>query len=75
MTSTVDAPPGSKPIVEHNLANYESEWSAREYSREVGLWPIEAALVDNYFPPAPADILDVGCGAGRTSVALHARGC
>ena len=61
-------------VLDRNLANYESEWSAREYSRETGLWPIEAALVDRYFPPAPADILDIGCGAGRTSAALHARG-
>jgi SAM-dependent methyltransferase len=74
MTSTADARRDSIPIVEHNLANYDSEWSAREYSRTVGLSPIETTLVDRYFRPAPADILDIGCGAGRTSAALHARG-
>lgn len=61
-------------IVARNLANYGSDWSAREYSREVGLRPVEAALVDRHFPPPPAAVLDIGCGAGRTSIALHERG-
>ena len=65
---------GADAVVAGNLANYDSEWSAREYSQHVGLWPIEATLVDAYFPPAPARILDIGCGAGRTSAALHERG-
>ena len=61
------SPRAGDPIVERNLANYDTQWSAREYSRHVGLWPIEAALVDRYFPNRPADVLDLGCGAGRTS--------
>lgn len=63
------------PVLERNLANFNTDWSAHEYSRDVGLWPIESALVDRHFPAAPAaDVLDIGCGAGRTSVGLHARG-
>jgi ubiquinone/menaquinone biosynthesis C-methylase UbiE len=61
-------------VVERNLANYDSAWSARQYSREVGLWPVEAMLVDVHFPPPPAAVLDIGCGAGRTSAALRDRG-
>ncbi len=72
---TVDGGPGaSDPIVARNLANYDTEWSAREYSRQVGLWPIEAALVERYVPNRPADVLDLGCGAGRTSAGLRDRG-
>jgi len=60
-------------VVDRNLANYDSDWSVREYSREVGLLPVEATLVDRYFPPPPAMVLDIGCGAGRTSAALRDR--
>ena len=65
---------GESHVLDENLANYDSEWSAREYTREVGLRPVETALVDRYFPAPPARILDVGCGAGRTSVALRDKG-
>jgi SAM-dependent methyltransferase len=58
-------------VVDRNLANYDSEWSANEYTREVGLRPVEAALIARHFPPPPARVLDVGCGAGRTSAALR----
>lgn len=67
-------PGGVDRITDHNLANFDTQWSVDEYSRHVGLWPIEASLVDRYFPAAPADVLDLGCGAGRTSVALRDRG-
>jgi ubiquinone/menaquinone biosynthesis C-methylase UbiE len=68
------SPSRADAVVARNLANYDSEWSAREYSRTVGLRPIEAALIDRYFPVPPAAVLDLGCGAGRTSVALKERG-
>jgi ubiquinone/menaquinone biosynthesis C-methylase UbiE len=71
----VDAPVSRHAdIVDRNLANYDSDWSVREYSREVGLRPVEAALVARHFPAAPATVLDIGCGAGRTSAALRDRG-
>jgi len=61
-------------VLERNLATFNTAWSAHDYSRDVGLWPIEGTLVARHFPAAPADVLDIGCGAGRTSVGLHARG-
>lgn len=39
----------------------------------VGLWSSEEILVDRYFPVA-SSVLDIGCGAGRTSVSLAAKG-
>jgi SAM-dependent methyltransferase len=61
-------------VLDRNIATFNSAWSAREYSKDEGLWAIEAALVERHFPPAPADVLDIGCGAGRTTVGLQARG-
>lgn len=57
-------------ITDRNLANYDSPESVRAYTREEGLRPLEAELVAEFFPRAPARVLDLGCGAGRTSVGL-----
>ena len=62
------------PLLEENLANYETAWSVREYTREEGLMPIEAALVEEFFPDPGARVLDLGCGAGRTTAALADKG-
>ena len=40
---------------------------------EVGLWPSERAVFCQYLNPSDA-ILDLGCGAGRTTIALRRRG-
>lgn len=53
-----------------NVSTYQSAWSVAEYTRSQALTPWEARLVAEHFPPAPARILDLGCGAGRTTVAL-----
>ena len=39
-----------------------------------GLYEHERAAVDRHFDDPPARVLDLGCGAGRTSVALDQRG-
>jgi len=57
-------------ILARNIANYNSEWSARAYSAEPALRPVEAALIEAFFPAPPARVLDLGCGAGRTTGAL-----
>jgi len=40
---------------------------------KVGLWPSEEALIDKFLDPG-ISILDIGCGAGRTSIALAKKG-
>ena len=39
----------------------------------VGLWQSERQLIDRYLPRDGA-ILDIGCGAGRTTIGLHEAG-
>lgn len=66
--------PSPDAVTARNLANYDSSWSLTQYGdRMQGLFPIEAALFDAYLP-APVRMLDLGCGAGRTTVELRRRG-
>lgn len=57
-----------------NVATYATAWSVAEYSRSQDLTPWEARLVAAHFPAAPARVLDLGCGAGRTTIALRRLG-
>ena len=61
-------------VTEANVATFASDWSLEQYAGTPGLFPHEAALVEAYFPPPPARILDLGCGAGRTTIPLRAMG-
>src|SRR5439155_15713104 len=41
---------------------------------ESGLQAAESAMLERYAPPAPARVLDIGCGAGRVTLALVPHG-
>ena len=64
----------SRDIVRDNIECYASEQARVEWSADQGLYPVERQIVDEYLPPPPARILDVGCGAGRTTLGLEAMG-
>jgi ubiquinone/menaquinone biosynthesis C-methylase UbiE len=42
----------------------------RVFTRGAWLWDHETEIIAGYFPQPPSRILDVGCGAGRTSACL-----
>jgi SAM-dependent methyltransferase len=67
-------PVTDRSLTARNLENYDSAWSVEQYGdRLEGLFPIEALLWDEYLP-RPVQVLDLGCGAGRTTIELHRRG-
>jgi len=51
---------------------YSRPWVVRKYAT-MGLWPSEEALCRRFWPDGNR-ILDVGCGAGRTTAPLAIRG-
>jgi SAM-dependent methyltransferase len=48
--------------------------NASSWSLDRGLYPLEDLLIKTFFPAAPVKILDIGCGAGRTTHELSKRG-
>jgi SAM-dependent methyltransferase len=61
-------------ISRSNIAYFETDRCIHEYTQEEGLRPVEAALVEKFFPQPPTAILDLGCGAGRTSIGFARMG-
>lgn len=61
-----------QPIRDMVIQGYSHAWVVNRYSK-VGLWPSEAILCRKHFPPQ-AEVLDIGCGAGRTTVPLAQMG-
>ena len=59
-----------RDVTAANVATYATSWSVSEYTRSQSLTRVEAELVGEAFPAAPARVLDLGCGAGRTTIAL-----
>jgi SAM-dependent methyltransferase len=46
---------------------YNQPENIKNWSRDTGLYPVESLLIKQFFPAPPARILDIGCGAGRTT--------
>jgi ubiquinone/menaquinone biosynthesis C-methylase UbiE len=57
-----------KSFSEHDTVSYYA--NAVE---EIGLWQSEQAIYSKYFKPSDK-ILDIGCGAGRTTISLYRQG-
>jgi ubiquinone/menaquinone biosynthesis C-methylase UbiE len=57
-----------------NLSLHETPAALAAYRSETGLRADELQLIKEFFPMPPADLLDLGVGSGRTTVALHNMG-
>jgi SAM-dependent methyltransferase len=57
-----------------NQAYFSRRAVAEAWSRDAELYPAEHHIIESHFPPPGARILDIGCGAGRTTAALIALG-
>lgn len=64
----------TRDIVRENIDCYAGPQALQDWSADRDLYPIEHEIVGQHFPPAPAQVLDLGCGAGRTTIGLEARG-
>jgi SAM-dependent methyltransferase len=60
-------------IATRNSAYFETNWAVSEYIREDDLRPLETTLIRQFFPPSPCRVLDIGCGAGRTTIGFARR--
>lgn len=58
---------------ELNAAAYETSEALNEYVNRGDLFPIEKSLIGEFFKPQ-FPVLDIGCGAGRTTYRLRERG-
>jgi len=53
--------------------SFSTEKTVSDYTRavkEIGLWESEKMMIEKYFKPEDR-ILDIGCGAGRTTIGLY----
>jgi len=60
------------PLKARVRLGYSRSWVVRKYSL-IGLWPSEVHLTRKFFAPG-SRLLDIGCGAGRTSIPLAQAG-
>jgi SAM-dependent methyltransferase len=72
MRAAATFPAPMEPLKQRVRTGYSRSWVVRKYAT-LGLWPSEEALCSRFWPQA-APVLDVGCGAGRTTVPLALRG-
>lgn len=64
----------TRDILRDNIGSYLGDQARKDWGVGSGLFPAETVIIARHFPPAPARILDLGCGGGRTTLALEAAG-
>lgn len=69
LSNKTNASQPDQVVFEQNMAYYTKPKNVRRYITltEEGLWDIERDLVHAFMPAPPGRLLDLGCGAGRTS--------
>lgn len=73
---TVSDAPGGTDLYSENIESFSSDGVLAHYTdrADIGLFPHEVDIIDRYFDEADGDVLDVGCGTGRTTGPLAACG-
>ena len=64
----------TSPVTAENVSRHVDARSIALYSREQGMRLIEKQLIREFAPAVPGSILDLGCGAGRTTQTLARAG-
>lgn len=67
----------SGDLKDHNVGAYSSAEAAEKYAENaerIGLSETEEKVLNEFFDPTAGAVLDVGCGAGRTTRRLAERG-
>jgi SAM-dependent methyltransferase len=58
----------------NNIKLFDNESQQRYYDSFKGLTPIENWICEHYFPKGSLKVLDIGCGAARTTIELYKMG-
>ncbi len=61
-------------ILRENIDRYLGADARKDWVVDNDLYGSELGIIARHFPPAPAKILDLGCGGGRSTIGLEARG-
>lgn len=57
-----------------NTASHHTDEAIATYNVDPRLSGPESEIIAEFFPEAPAQVLDIGCGNGRTTLPLHQMG-
>lgn len=57
-----------------NVDRYSGDDARKAWSVDDDLYPSELEIIERHFPARPLRVLDIGCGAGRTTIGLERRG-